>query len=77
MRAWADAAVASRGVRAIRLIQGVLQLTRRVSRERCSPPSRPRTRTNNTATGPFVGSPNPRRVRSLHRASRSVPSSVP
>lgn len=34
MRAWADAAVASRGVRAIRLIQGVLQLTRRVSRER-------------------------------------------
>ena len=34
LRAWADAAVASRGVRAIRLIQGVLQLTRRVSRER-------------------------------------------
>lgn len=34
MRAWADAAVASRGVRAIRLIQGVLQLTRRVPRER-------------------------------------------
>lgn len=34
LRAWADAAVASRGVRAIRLIQGVLQLTRRVPRER-------------------------------------------
>jgi len=34
LRAWADAAVASRGVRAIRLLQGVLQLTRRVPRER-------------------------------------------
>jgi len=34
LRQWADAAVAVRGVRAIRLIQGVLQLTRRHSRER-------------------------------------------
>jgi transposase len=34
LRAWADAAVAVRGVRAIRLIQGVLQLTRRFPRER-------------------------------------------
>ena len=34
LRHWADAAVAARGVRAIRLIQGVLQLTRRVPRER-------------------------------------------
>lgn len=34
LRTWADAAVAARGVRAIRLIQGVLQLTRRVPRER-------------------------------------------
>lgn len=34
LRAWAEAAVASRGVRAIRLIQGVLQLTRRFPRER-------------------------------------------
>lgn len=34
LRAWADAAVASRGVRAIRLIQGVLQLTRVFPRER-------------------------------------------
>jgi len=34
LRHWADAAVAVRGVRAIRLIQGVLQLTRRVPRER-------------------------------------------
>jgi len=34
LRQWADAAVATRGVRAIRLIQGVLQLTRRYPRER-------------------------------------------
>jgi transposase len=34
LREWADAALAARGVRAIRLIQGVLQLTRRVPRER-------------------------------------------
>ena len=34
LRLWADAALAERGVRAIRLIQGVLQLTRRVPRER-------------------------------------------
>jgi len=34
MRQWADAAVAARGVRAIRLIQGVLQLTRTHPRER-------------------------------------------
>jgi transposase len=34
LRHWADAALAARGVRAIRLIQGVLQLTRRVPRER-------------------------------------------
>jgi transposase len=34
LRQWADAALATRGVRAIRLIQGVLQLTRRVPRER-------------------------------------------
>jgi hypothetical protein len=34
LRHWADAAVAARGVRAIRLIQGVLQLTRRLPRER-------------------------------------------
>ena len=34
LRQWADAAVAARGVRAIRLIQGVLQLTRRIPRER-------------------------------------------
>lgn len=34
LRHWADAALAERGVRAIRLIQGVLQLTRRVPRER-------------------------------------------
>lgn len=34
LRQWADAALAARGVRAIRLIQGVLQLTRRVPRER-------------------------------------------
>jgi hypothetical protein len=31
---WADAALAARGVRAIRLIQGVLALTRRHPRER-------------------------------------------
>ena len=31
---WADAALAARGVRAIRLIQGVLGLTRRHPRER-------------------------------------------
>jgi hypothetical protein len=34
LRQWADGALASRGVRAIRLIQGVLQLTRRHPRER-------------------------------------------
>lgn len=34
LRQWADAAVAARGVRAIRLIQGVLQLTRTHPRER-------------------------------------------
>ena len=34
LRHWADAAVAARGVRAIRLIQGVLQLTRRLPRAR-------------------------------------------
>lgn len=34
LRAWADAAIASRGVRAIRLIQGVLQLARIFPRER-------------------------------------------
>jgi transposase len=34
MREWADAAMAARGVRAIRLIQGVLSLTRRHPRER-------------------------------------------
>ena len=34
MREWADAAIAARGVRAIRLIQGVLSLTRRHPRER-------------------------------------------
>ena len=34
LRLWADAAFAARGVRAIRLIQGVLQLTRRYPRER-------------------------------------------
>jgi hypothetical protein len=34
LRQWADAALAARGVRAIRLIQGVLQLTRRFPRER-------------------------------------------
>lgn len=34
LRQWADGALAARGVRAIRLIQGVLQLTRRVPRER-------------------------------------------
>jgi transposase len=33
LRHWADAALADRGVRAIRLIQGVLGLTRRLSRE--------------------------------------------
>jgi transposase len=33
LRQWADAAVATRGVRAIRLIQGVLHLTRRYPRE--------------------------------------------
>ena len=34
MRHWADAALVRRGVRAIRLIQGVLSLTRRHPRER-------------------------------------------
>lgn len=34
LRQWADAALAARGVRAIRLIQGVLHLTRRHARER-------------------------------------------
>ena len=34
VRQWADAAIAARGVRAIRLIQGVLRLTRRHPRER-------------------------------------------
>ena len=34
LRTWADAALAARGVRAIRLIQGVLQLTRKHPRER-------------------------------------------
>ena len=34
LRHWADAAMAARGVRAIRLIQGVLGLTRRYPRER-------------------------------------------
>jgi transposase len=34
LRAWAEAALAARGVRAIRLIQGVLGLTRRHPRER-------------------------------------------
>ena len=34
VRLWADAAIATRGVRAIRLIQGVLSLTRRHPRER-------------------------------------------
>jgi hypothetical protein len=34
MREWADAALTTRGVRAIRLIQGVLSLTRRHPRER-------------------------------------------
>ena len=34
LRAWADAACTERGVRAIRLIQGVLALTRRFPRER-------------------------------------------
>jgi len=34
LRQWADAAFDARGVRAIRLIQGVLHLTRRVPRER-------------------------------------------
>jgi transposase len=34
VRLWADAAIAARGVRAIRLIQGVLSLTRRHPRER-------------------------------------------
>ena len=34
LRQWADAALAERGVRAIRLIQGVLHLTRRFPRER-------------------------------------------
>jgi transposase len=34
LKQWADAALAARGVRAIRLIQGVLGLTRRHSRER-------------------------------------------
>lgn len=33
LRQWADAALAARGVRAIRLIQGVLHLTRRFPRE--------------------------------------------
>jgi hypothetical protein len=34
LRAWAEAALAARGVRAIRLIQGVIGLTRRHPRER-------------------------------------------
>lgn len=34
LKQWADAALAARGVRAIRLIQGVLGLTRRHPRER-------------------------------------------
>lgn len=34
LRQWADAAISARGVRAIRLIQGVLSLTRRHPRER-------------------------------------------
>ena len=34
LRQWADAAITARGVRAIRLIQGVLSLTRRHTRER-------------------------------------------
>jgi len=34
LKQWADAALAARGVRAIRLIQGVLSLTRRHPRER-------------------------------------------
>jgi hypothetical protein len=34
LQQWADAALATRGVRAIRLIQGVLSLTRRHPRER-------------------------------------------
>jgi hypothetical protein len=34
LKQWADAALAARGVRAIRLIQGVLGLTRRYPRER-------------------------------------------
>ena len=34
VKQWADAALAARGVRAIRLIQGVLGLTRRHPRER-------------------------------------------
>ena len=34
LRQWADAAILARGVRAIRLIQGVLSLTRRHPRER-------------------------------------------
>jgi hypothetical protein len=34
LRQWAEAAVAARGIRAIRLIQGVLGLTRQHPRER-------------------------------------------
>jgi len=34
LKQWADAALAARGVRAIRLIQGVLSLTRKHPRER-------------------------------------------
>jgi hypothetical protein len=34
LRHWADAAIAARGVRAIRLLQGVLRLTRTHPRER-------------------------------------------
>jgi Mu transposase-like protein len=55
LKQWADAALAARGVRAIRLIQGVLALTRRYPRERVLAAV-------NAQTYPFAGKLRPDRV---------------
>ena len=72
LRAWADKACATRGVRALRLVQGVLSFTRKHSRESLFVGCRQSPRAQLL---PLPGLQTPGRAR-LNRASRSTPPSI-
>ena len=72
LKQWADAALAARGVRAIRLIQGVLGLTRKHPRERVLAAVTEAHAHQHFAIRPFAGSSSARRGRG-RRSAPTIP----